>query len=807
MEISDREALILAALLHDIGKFWQRTGEKYRVEYEEVIKDCCPYFEVRGIYTHRHILWSGDFVDRYIGDKKVKNLVLYHHSPLNRLQKILALANDLSLGELFPEEGFQEMEQPDYYQTPLQSIFSETKVKPDESIFNREAYYFPVTKFSSPEHFLPETQLSLSKEKYLHLWRDFTQEISKLGELKRFSTDSDTWYYLLKKYLSNIPAVPLKKVGEYSPDLSLFDHACTTAAVAVCLYDLNLKETELDEVLSAFWHVHPPLSIGVERFIFIGGEISDNPLEGNSLLEQGNDSIIKGKFLYLRLLERAVVKSILESLDLPQVNLLYSGGGRFYLIAPLTKEAQLLEIKTEINRRLSHVHGGELRLSLASVPAAMNDFIGTLGAGLGRCWKMVLEALELDKNRAFKELAAKNYSLVFAPLSKGGKEVYCSICGIDRVTEKGAICGMCAGFEELGQLGSTSEILLERRIALDSDKDIPSPGNFREALEIFGGQYIFRKNQELAAIKADFDINVIILNSPELSKVSAQLPSYYKQKEASKASLEFDFFPQRVPEMKKKQAKLQGVVRLDMDNLELIYSHGLGYRATLSRISTLSSLISIFFKAYLTSFIKDKYANDASLLWAGSNAVFITGDWDKVIEASISVREAFKKYTGEDGGFDLSAGLSFIGPDEPVSVGITSSRRSLNEAKKKGGNFAFLGKTIAWDRLEDIERLKNILIFCLEIGKEGQRLPAEILLELSNLYRLYEKARRNTEEPPETVNYQRWQWLLTFYLARMIECYPEFQTELGGIREMIVNEGLIKDLDVVINWAGLSLEQ
>lgn len=805
MEISDREALILAALLHDIGKFWQRTGEKYRSEYEELVKDCCPYLELRGIYTHRHVLWGGDFVDRHLRETRVKSLVLQHHHPLNRLQKILALANDLSLGEMFPDEGFQEMGQPAYYKTPLQSIFSETKVEPTESTFGRRSYYFPLTKLRTSEQVFPETELVVSKEKYLHLWRDFIDEVSRLNVLKRFSTDIDTWHYVLKKYLSRIPTVTLKKVGEYSPDLSLFDHASTTAAIAVCLYDLNLKESELDEALGTLWHVHPPPSLAEERFIFIGGEISDHPFQGDSILEQGNDFLMKGKFLYLRLLEKAIIKSILEGLDLPQVNLLYAGGGRFYFIAPLNKNVQLRELKIEINQKLSYVHNGELGLSLTSIPMTMSDFIG---AGFGRCWKRLLEELEVDKNRPFQELAAENYYLVFAPVTQRGKEIYCSICGTKGVNKKGETCSMCASFEELGRMGDEAEILLERRIGFD--KPLASPNNFREALEIFGGQYIFRKKSELAAIRPNFDIAVVLLNSLELAKVSDYLPPYYKQKDEWKASLEGDFFPRWTVENKKNQRKLQGVLRLEMDNLELIFCHGLGYRATLSRISTLSSLVSFFLKAYLTEFIKDNYADNCSLFWTGNKGIFLSGPWDKAIEAAISIREAFKKYTGEDGNFDLSAGLSFISPDDLVSVGITLSQRLIKEAKKNRGSFAFLGKTIAWNRLEDVERLKNILVFCLEIGKEGQRLPADLLLELSNIYRLYERSKGNSgdeEDVTEIAKYQRWRWLLTYYLAGIIERYPEFQAELSGMREMIVEQGLIKELDMIINWAGLALEQ
>ena len=47
-------------------------------------------------------------------------------------------------------------------------------------------------------------------------------------------------YYLLEKYLWCVPA----QTTNYIPDISLFDHAKTTAAIALCLYD-EYKEGNL----------------------------------------------------------------------------------------------------------------------------------------------------------------------------------------------------------------------------------------------------------------------------------------------------------------------------------------------------------------------------------------------------------------------------------------------------------------------------------------------------------------------------------------------------------------------------------
>ena len=92
------QKVALAALLHDIGKFWQRTGQP-PVGYEGFAEeDYGPH--------GAHAKWSAAFVSEYLPAELREGLsaVLYHHKPQDYLSKLIALADRLSAGEREEEE-------------------------------------------------------------------------------------------------------------------------------------------------------------------------------------------------------------------------------------------------------------------------------------------------------------------------------------------------------------------------------------------------------------------------------------------------------------------------------------------------------------------------------------------------------------------------------------------------------------------------------------------------------------------------------------------------------------------------------
>jgi CRISPR-associated protein Csm1 len=92
MNPSHRYELILGALLHDIGKFFQRASDS-----ESILSDISRGMEstlcrvYQGRYTHRHVLFTNEFCDNIWGylppglnKDSITNLASYHHRPDSR---------------------------------------------------------------------------------------------------------------------------------------------------------------------------------------------------------------------------------------------------------------------------------------------------------------------------------------------------------------------------------------------------------------------------------------------------------------------------------------------------------------------------------------------------------------------------------------------------------------------------------------------------------------------------------------------------------------------------------------------------
>ena len=118
---SAREHIYLAALLHDIGKFYQRADKGNTAQSDFLTEHCkdestfCPC-GANGLYTHKHVLWTAQFIEDFASVFKIlvndesadlsaqdnlMNLAAGHHLKYEQLSdwgKIIKEADSLSSG-------------------------------------------------------------------------------------------------------------------------------------------------------------------------------------------------------------------------------------------------------------------------------------------------------------------------------------------------------------------------------------------------------------------------------------------------------------------------------------------------------------------------------------------------------------------------------------------------------------------------------------------------------------------------------------------------------------------------------------
>ena len=115
-----RAHLYLAALLHDIGKFYQRADNRWNDENQlssysrKLANDICPIND-SGKFGYQHVVWTNEFLERMklklekIPDFKLDvydetnfnnifNFAANHHTPKTELQALISLADWWSAG-------------------------------------------------------------------------------------------------------------------------------------------------------------------------------------------------------------------------------------------------------------------------------------------------------------------------------------------------------------------------------------------------------------------------------------------------------------------------------------------------------------------------------------------------------------------------------------------------------------------------------------------------------------------------------------------------------------------------------------
>ncbi len=236
------QKIATAALLHDIGKFWSRTGDKPPFDQQEK-----EHFN-----TYEHALWSAHFVEQHIKDAEMASWVRDHHTPTRSKEAaIISLADWLSSGERHQDEDI-ERDKPQA--AALVNILSQISTRENQTP-DQASSYFPLTahaKFDGA--FMPKAEPDAGN-KYFPLWSDFLTALKSLPDLSSPETPHATWLSLMKRYCSRIPAATPTRIRGYVPDISLYDHCRISAAIASCLAANDMTAENAAQLRDALAHI------------------------------------------------------------------------------------------------------------------------------------------------------------------------------------------------------------------------------------------------------------------------------------------------------------------------------------------------------------------------------------------------------------------------------------------------------------------------------------------------------------------------------------------------------------------------
>ena len=464
---------------------------------------------------------------------------------------------------------------------------------------------------------------------------------------------------IILNVLSNILSyVSYYKNGNGIGDISFYDKLKINTALSSCLFLLKtnnvyenffLKEEKYFALLSA------DIS-GIQKFIY-------------TISSKGALKSLRARSFYLEIMLEHIVDEILEYFKLKRSNLLYTGGGHFYILIPNYKDLKdnVAFIRDKINDWFIKEFSVDLYIAMDYMDFSFNDFRNTKNIFRGLSKK-----LSLHKQNRYNKKQLNN--LLFPKENESDFE--CSICNtsskstIKRNNDFGYVCDICYNLYKAGKyvINKNDNItIVNTKNNFDTRKIIDLPSLLENRYLYFGN--IDSKDNSVVRIYSK--------NNNSDKHISLYLGDYnYKSKNNIGDDLSsFDELIEGTNGIRR-----IGVLRCDVDNLGQAFINGFKDHSDIFRTSALSRHLSLFFKYYINFICEgdtqfdnkklfgDKYFNKEKhvvIVYSGGDDVFLVGYWLDVINFAFDLREAFRIYTEDK--LTFSAGIGFFHSSYPIS--------------------------------------------------------------------------------------------------------------------------------------------
>lgn len=811
---NEREHIYLAALLHDIGKFYQRadtgsvSSSRFLSERNKIESTFCPVFN--GKYSHKHCLWTAQFIDDYSSvfrkllsedsnlDEKVTNLITLaasHHLKMDQLSesgRIVKLADNYSSGM---DRDSTDAMKDDQDEKSWDAFKKKRMTSILEGINNTNSkpMHLPLKEMSLTKDFFPKSSFA-DEPDYLQLWNKFVGEF-KFIQANTYRAFSETLLNLLYKYTATIPASTIN-----FPDVSLYDHSKTTAALAICLYDFQ-KDGNKDE----------------NPFLLIGADMSGIQSYIYQIVSKYAGKNLKGRSFYIRLLSDTIVRYLLKELNLFQANVVYNSGGGFYIIAPNTTflKEKLLSITKIIEQKLFEAHGTSLYIAIDSVEVSTDALMHKNGEDLRKVWDDLFSQKDKKKLSKFSELITENYDLFFAPQLIGGLNKRDVITGEEfKKNEKEGkkkvdgkpLKEITSKQIELGAVLKDTDFIVVAEEKTPYWKDVVTVN----PLEL-GFHYYFVSTEKLEekaeTLSASADkVSVITLNGKnqkcDFIYTVKGINNIYGFEFYGGNKFENDNFEKMCTEANFTRL---GVLRMDVDNLGSIFQSGIpAERATLSSYSVLSRSFDYFFSGYLNTIWEEVNPKKSFIIYSGGDDVFIVGSWEVTIQLAKRIVADFKEFTCNNPAFSLSGGIAFVPVKFPIMKAAEQSDVEEKLAKNhicgehSKNSLSFMNMPLNWlNEFPAVENLKDKIVELIEKHKLTKSFISKVLSH-----------KENALVTNHVITKIKTFWMLTYDLSRMKVREKDNDVNImidNCITEVCGNKKLLNGKPIITNYHVLEL--
>lgn len=680
--------MAVAALLHDIGKVRQRAGAPLDERTRALEATCCPS-GAHGEATHLHVLHTHQFLTDIaeslpdgIDRETVAGIAARHHRPHTREDRILQRADRMSAGA---DRSPREYEaQGRYWAVALRSVFDKVRALGQEPPPDHVTTHG--LQVLSPEAGYPEAgDRPLTREDYQRLWEPFEEETRALKGLKPEAFVEG----LLAILLRHCWCVPASTVDE--PDVSLYDHAVTTAAFACALLAGG-----------------DAVPAGQPALALVGGDVSgiqDYIFDLRQERVKGGSRLLRARSFEIQLLSEATARHLLEAADLPITQRILDAGGRFLLLLPnepaVLRAVEAAAVRVEgwcferYEGRLAMVVTGpvvahEEQFDRHELPATWGRLEAASRAAKQRKHQRWLRAGgDWNPDRAI-------LSADYDAFREGNG---CGACGVRPALDDDEN-GLCRGCGRLARVGRV--LPHAARLAWCRSRAVGGGG---AALDFFGDALSVSCLREQDPDPRDPFLIQGLGDAWRPGQGLRQAIHFLPRKGDGEPKTFEDLAAEGFRSIRGERRGVPhlAMLKMDVDGMGEVFREGLGDDWSIGRLATMSRMLDTFFSRGLHRILAAGFPSSYTV-FAGGDDLCIVGPWDKTFALAPAIRAEFARFTGGNPALHLSAGLALAASGLPVPAMADEAEAALACAKAEGKNrVRVYGTTVPWSEWALVE--------------------------------------------------------------------------------------------------------
>ncbi len=728
----DIELLVLAALLHDIGKFAQRAE---RPKSADQVGEYCRTND-SGQSTHLHVLYTDYFIENDLplplelnNDRsRLARLASAHHKPAedSLAEKAICQGDRLSAGT---DRTNETEDTGSYKKARLLSVFEQVSLSGEKrsgEIVGGAYYHLSPIEESA----FPGPLQDARGTSYQALFSRFLADLARLPLDQGVPRYIDAVVSLLERYTWCVPSSTYRSL----PDISLYDHSITTAAIAQSLYLYHQEAGGMPGEAAS----------KDDKFIWVGGDLSGIQkyiFEVDRSHGAGVAKLFRARSFYLQAITRSVVLEATRRAGLSPLARVMDAGGRFVLLLPATASVRqmLPELDLDLQRWFfQRFHG---RLSLCLTRAILLKESDLELKKFKNKIDELNDELENAKTRKFAALVNEGLDTVMdLDFSSFAQDGACAICQIHPADPRSSAAYQSEHGEEIklcrhchGQIEGIGKKLPNARwLVISRDDENSDAALFGEMYMRLHGEKAppaTRGTQtvEVASLKergwASFMPlagNLPVITSGDLERWRSwdllilddqERETYRGDRVEVGAPKTFNILAGEARELSGEEngkrevlgRSFLGVFKADVDNLGFIFSVGLGGRLSMSRFVALSRMLNYFFTEYLLKLIQERHPS-IYVVFSGGDDLFLLGPWNHLVEFAQEIGPAFRQFTAHNRDITVSAGLALSKPGLPVHTMADMAEKLLDQSKRRreGGRvvkdgMSVFDTTVSWD--------------------------------------------------------------------------------------------------------------